>query len=206
MTDVLESYVTGKWMVPKGDRVPLMNAVTGEEVARFPSASLDTAGVIAYGREVGGPALRGLTFHQRASALKALGKLLMGLKEEFYPLSAATGATVRDSAIDIDGGIGTLLSYASKGTRELPNDIIYLDGATETLGREGSFVGQHIYTSRPGVAVQINAFNFPVWGMLEKLAPAFLAGVPSIVKPAHQTAYLTERVMRAICCAPARAT
>jgi oxepin-CoA hydrolase / 3-oxo-5,6-dehydrosuberyl-CoA semialdehyde dehydrogenase len=189
MTAVLESYVTGKWVAPEGDAVPLINAVTGEEVSRFPSGTLDVPAVIGYGREVGGPALRALTFHQRASALKALGKLLMSRKDEFYPISAATGATTRDSAIDVDGGFGTLFSYASKGVRELPNDTIYLDGGTEILGRGGTFVGQHIYTSRPGVAVQINAFNFPVWGMLEKLAPAFLAGVPSIVKPAHQTAY-----------------
>lgn len=106
--------------------------------------------------------MRQLTFHERTSALKALGKLLMSRKDEFYPLSTATGATTRDSAIDVDGGIGTLLSYASKGTRELPNDTIYLDGATESLGRGGTFVGQHVYTSRPGVAVQINASNFPV--------------------------------------------
>ena len=198
MTGLLESYVGGRWVAPVGDTVPLANAITGDEVARFASAGLDAAAIIAHGREVGGPGLRQLTFHQRAGALKALGKLLMGRKDEFYPLSTATGATTRDSAIDIDGGIGTLLSYASKGTRELPNDTIYLDGVTETLGRGGTFVGQHIYTTRPGVAVQINAFNFPVWGMLEKLAPAFLAGVPSIVKPAHQTAYLTERVFRAI--------
>lgn len=198
MTDVLKSYVTGSWIAPAGDDVPLFHAVTGEQVARFATGSLDLAAVIAHGREVGGPALRALTFHQRANALKALGKLLMSRKEEFYPLSAATGATVRDSAIDVDGGIGTLFSYASKGTRELPNDTVYLDGPAEKLGRTGAFVGQHIYTSRGGVAVQINAFNFPVWGMLEKLAPAFIAGVPSIVKPAHQTAYLTELVFRAI--------
>ncbi|SBS79673.1 fused aldehyde dehydrogenase; enoyl-CoA hydratase [uncultured Mycobacterium sp.] len=198
MSAVLESYLSGKWVAPEGDSIPLINASTGEEVARFASGSLDVASAVAYGREVGSPALRALTFHQRASALKALGKLLMSRKDEFYPLSATTGATAKDSAIDVDGGIGTLLSYASKGTRELPNDTIYLDGGLETLGRGGTFVGQHIYTSRPGVAVQINAFNFPVWGMLEKLAPAFLAGVPSIVKPAHQTAYLTELVVRAI--------
>ncbi|OFB35836.1 phenylacetic acid degradation bifunctional protein PaaZ [Mycolicibacterium sp. (ex Dasyatis americana)] len=198
MTAVLQSYVTGKWVAPDGDAIPLINAVTGDEVARFASGALDAAAVIAYGREVGGPALRALTFHQRASALKALGKLLMSRKDEFYPVSTATGATAKDSGIDIDGGIGTLLSYASKGTRELPNDTIYLDGVLESLSRGGTFVGQHIYTSRTGVAVQINAFNFPVWGMLEKLAPAFLAGVPSIVKPAHQTAYLTELVVRAI--------
>ena len=196
MTSVLQSYVSGKWIAPAGDSTPLTNAVTGEEVARFTPTGIDNAAMITYGRDVGGPALRELTFHQRASALKALGKLLMSRKEDFYPLSKATGATLRDSAIDIDGGAGTLLSYASKGTRELPNDMIYLDGGIESLGRSGTFVGQHIYTSRPGVAVQINAFNFPVWGMLEKLAPALLAGVPSIVKPAHQTAYLTEAVFR----------
>jgi oxepin-CoA hydrolase/3-oxo-5,6-dehydrosuberyl-CoA semialdehyde dehydrogenase len=198
MTPVLKSYVAGDWVAPDGEAAPLVNAVTGEEVARFTSSRLDAGAVLTYGRDVGGPALRELTFHQRASALKALGKLLMSRKDEFYPLSKATGATARDSAIDVDGGIGTLLSYASKGTRELPNDTVYLDGGIESLGRAGTFVGQHIYTSRPGVAVQINAFNFPVWGMLEKLAPAFLAGVPSIVKPAHQTAYLTELLFRAI--------
>lgn len=198
MTAVLESYVSGTWVAPDGDSAPLVSAVTGEEVARFASSRLDIDAAVTYGREVGGPALQELTFHQRASALKALGKLLMGRKGEFYPLSHATGATARDSAIDVDGGIGTLLSYGSKGVRELPNDTVYLDGDIENLGRAGTFVGQHIYTSRPGVAVQINAFNFPVWGMLEKLAPAFLAGVPSIVKPAHQTAYLTELVFRAI--------
>lgn len=198
MSDVLQSYVTGQWTAPDGDSVALVSAVSGTEIARFATSSLDTAAVVGYGREVGGPALRSLTFHQRASALKALGKALMAHKDELYALSAATGATTRDSAVDIDGGIGTLFSYAGKGTRELPNDTIYLDGPGETLGRGGTFVGQHIYTSRPGVAVQINAFNFPVWGMLEKLAPAFLAGVPSIVKPAHQTAYLTELAFRAI--------
>lgn len=198
MTSVVESYVTGKWVSPAGDTVALLNAVTGDEVARFASGALDLAAVIAHGRDVGGPALRALTFHQRAGALKALGKLLMSRKDDFYPVSAATGATTRDSAVDVDGGFGTLFSYASKGVRELPNDTIYLDGSTEILGRAGTFVGQHLYTSRLGVAVQINAFNFPVWGMLEKFAPAFLAGVPSVVKPAHQTAYLTEAVFRVI--------
>ncbi len=198
MAAVLENYVGGKWITLDIDTVPLHNAITGEEIARFATAPFDIASVVNYGRAVGSPALRELSFHQRASALKALGKFLMSQKEGFYPLSAATGATPRDSAIDVDGGIGTLLSYASKGTRELPNDTIYLDGAPEALGKAGTFVGQHIYSSRRGVAVQINAFNFPVWGMLEKFAPAFLAGVASIVKPAHQTAYLAEIVVRAI--------
>jgi len=198
MASMLQSYITGQWVTARNDGVALRNAVTGAEVARYSGESPDFAAVIEHGRTVGGPALRELTFHQRASALKALGKLLMADKDQFYPLSTATGATRRDSAIDIDGGIGTLLSYASKGTRELPNDTVYLDGGTEAIGRAGTFVGQHVYTSRTGVAVQINAFNFPVWGMLEKLAPAFLAGVPSIVKPAHQTAYLTELMVRHI--------
>ncbi|MDT5025954.1 MAG: oxepin-CoA hydrolase / 3-oxo-5,6-dehydrosuberyl-CoA semialdehyde dehydrogenase [Micromonosporaceae bacterium] len=198
MASMLQSYITGQWVTARNDGVALRSAVTGAEVARYSAESPDFAAVVEHGRTVGGPALRELTFHQRASALKELGKLLMADKDQFYPLSTATGATRRDSAIDIDGGIGTLLSYASKGTRELPNDTVYLDGGTETLGRAGTFVGQHVYTSRPGVAVQINAFNFPVWGMLEKLAPAFLAGVPSIVKPAHQTAYLTELMVRHI--------
>ncbi|OBI49780.1 phenylacetic acid degradation bifunctional protein PaaZ [Mycobacterium kyorinense] len=198
MAALLQSYVNGQWSSASDDGVTLADAATGEAVARFSSQGLDFAAVVDYGRRVGGPALRELTFHQRAALLKQLGKQLMADKEQFYPLSFATGATARDSAIDVDGGIGTLLSYASKGTRELPNDTIYLDGPTESIGRAGTFSAQHIYTSRLGVAVQINAFNFPVWGMLEKLAPAFLAGVPTIVKPAHQTAYLTELVVRHI--------
>lgn len=195
---MLQSYAEGRWTTADDDGVPLVDAATGQEVARFSTHALDYAAVAQYGRRVGGPALRELTFHQRAALLKQLGKLLMADREQFYPLSFATGATARDSAIDVDGGIGTLLSFASKASRELPNDTIHLDGAVERIGRTGTFVGQHIYTSRPGVAVQINAFNFPVWGMLEKLAPAFLAGVPTIVKPAHQTAYLTEIVVRHI--------
>ncbi|MBA2416445.1 MAG: phenylacetic acid degradation bifunctional protein PaaZ, partial [Geodermatophilaceae bacterium] len=152
--------------------------------------------MLHYGRSVGGPALRDLTFHQRAVILKELATKLGADKEEFYALSTRTGATRGDNAFDIDGGLGTLFSYSSKGRRELPNDTIVLDGPAEPAGRGGTFLGQHVYTSRLGVAVQINAFNFPVWGMLEKFAPAFLAGVPTIVKPASQTAYLTELVFR----------
>ncbi len=198
MPALLQSYVQGHWFTSRDAGAPLHSAVTGEEVARISSAGVDVAAMLDYARSVGGPALRELTFHQRASQLKALGKLLMAGKDEFYTLSTATGATARDSAVDVDGGFGTLLSYASKGTRELPNDTVYLDGDPEQIGRRGTFLGQHIYTSRRGVAVQINAFNFPVWGMLEKLAPAFLAGLPSVVKPASQTAYLTELVFRRI--------
>ncbi|ANW67255.1 phenylacetic acid degradation bifunctional protein PaaZ [Mycobacterium sp. djl-10] len=198
MSALLESYVAGQWFRAQDEGEPVADAVTGEEVARVSSRGLDYAALVAHARSVGAPAIQALTFHERAGLLKALAKHLGGFKDEFYALSARTGATKRDSMVDIDGGIGTLFSYASKGTRELPNDTIVLDGRFEPLGKQGTFLGQHIYTSRPGVAVQINAFNFPVWGMLEKLAPAFLAGLPSIVKPASQTAYLTEAVVRRI--------
>ena len=187
MSALLESYAAGSWYRATDEGTPLLDAATGEEVARISSTGLDLAAMTDHARTVGGPALRTLTFHERAALLKAMAKALGEHKEEFYALSARTGATRRDSMVDIDGGIGTVFSYASKGTRELPNDTVVLDGKPERLGREGTFVGQHVYTSRPGVAVQINAFNFPVWGMLEKLAPAFLAGMPTIVKPAAQT-------------------
>lgn len=194
----LESYVAGRWQAGADDGEPVLDAVTGQEITRVSSHGIDFAALVAHAREVGGPAVRRLTFHERAGLLKQLALHLGGFKDELYALSARTGATRRDSAVDIDGGIGTLFSYASKGKRELPDDTVVLDGALEPLGKGGTFVGQHLYASRPGVAVQINAFNFPVWGMLEKLAPAFLAGLPSIVKPGSQTAYLTEAVVRRI--------
>ncbi|MDX6277125.1 MAG: oxepin-CoA hydrolase / 3-oxo-5,6-dehydrosuberyl-CoA semialdehyde dehydrogenase [Nocardioidaceae bacterium] len=198
MSALLESYAAGAWFRATDEGTPLLDASTGEEVARISSTGLDLAAMVDHARTVGGPAIRALTFHQRAGILKAVAKHLGEDKDELYALSARTGATLRDSQVDIDGGIGTVFSYAGKGTRELPNDTVILDGATEQLGKTGVFLGQHVWTSRPGVAVQINAFNFPVWGMLEKLAPAFLAGLPTIVKPASQTAYLTELVVRRI--------
>ncbi|TQS42912.1 phenylacetic acid degradation bifunctional protein PaaZ [Cryptosporangium phraense] len=195
---MLESYAAGHWFRASDEGEPLLDAATGEEVARISGRGLDVGAMTTYAREVGGPAVRALTFHQRAALLKAVAKHLTEQKDELYALSFHTGATTRDTAVDVDGGIGTLFSFASKGTRELPNDTVILDGAPERLGKGGTFVGQHLFTSRPGVAVQINAFNFPVWGMLEKLAPAFLAGLPTIVKPASQTAYLTELTVRRI--------
>ncbi|KAA8888820.1 phenylacetic acid degradation bifunctional protein PaaZ [Nocardia colli] len=198
MSRLLESYVQGRWFAAADEGTPLLSAIDSVEVARISSTGLDLAGAVDYARTVGGPALARLTFHERAAGLKQLGQALLAGKDEFYAVSRLTGATKRDSGIDIDGGIGTVLSYASKARRELPNDTVYLDGAIEPLGKHGTFFGQHIYTSRRGVAVQINAFNFPVWGFLEKLAPAFIAGVPSIIKPASQTAYLTELVFRRI--------
>jgi oxepin-CoA hydrolase/3-oxo-5,6-dehydrosuberyl-CoA semialdehyde dehydrogenase len=195
---LLESYAGGRWFRASDEGLPLLDAATGEEVVRISSRGLDLGEMVRHAREVGGPAIRALTFHERATLLKELATLLSSDKDALYALSHRTGATLRDSQVDIDGGFGTVFSYSSKARRELPNDTVVLDGATERLGRQGRFLGQHVFTSRPGVAVQINAFNFPVWGMLEKLAPAFLAGLPSIVKPASQTAYLTEAVVRRI--------
>jgi oxepin-CoA hydrolase / 3-oxo-5,6-dehydrosuberyl-CoA semialdehyde dehydrogenase len=192
---LLRSYVYGDWFSPAGDGKPVFDAVTGEEVASISSAGVDMAAALAYGRTTGGPALRELTFHQRAGLLKALGSQLREHRDELYALSARTGATLGDSKFDVDGGIGVLLGYASKAKRELPNDRVYVEGAVEPLGRGGQFAGQHILTSLRGVAVQVNAFNFPVWGPLEKFAPAFLAGLPSLIKPASQTAYLTARLV-----------
>jgi oxepin-CoA hydrolase / 3-oxo-5,6-dehydrosuberyl-CoA semialdehyde dehydrogenase len=194
----LESYVVGRWQGGRDQGVPLYDATTGDLIADASSSGIDFASVLAHARQVGGPALRQLTFHERASLLKSIAKHLGALKEEFYDLSYRTGATKADSWIDIDGGIGTVFGFASKGSRELPNSRVYLDGAVEGLSKGGSFVGQHIYVSREGAAVHINAFNFPVWGMLEKLAPTILAGMPVIVKPATTTAYLTELVARRI--------
>lgn len=198
---LLRSYVGGAWRTPNcadGVGVPLRDAVTGVEVARISSAGIDLAAALDHGRRVGGPALRELTFHQRAALLKALASYLREHREELYASSAHTGATLADSKFDVDGGIGVLFSYSSKGKRELPNDTVYVDGGVEPLSKGASFVGQHIATPLRGVAVQINAFNFPVWGPLEKFAPAFLAGVPSLVKPASQTAYLTEKLLELI--------
>src|SRR5215470_14152278 len=195
---ILRSYTGGQWRTPAGHGARLVDAVTGEEVARVSSEGIDMAAALDYGRAAGGPALRALTFHQRAALLKSLASYLREHREEMYALSARTGATLYDSKFDIDGGIGVLSSYASKGKRALPNDTVYVDGDVEPLSRGGNFVGQHICAPLRGVAVQINAFNFPVWGPLEKLAPAFLAGVPSLIKPASQTAYLTARLVELI--------
>jgi len=196
MVEAVQSYALSRWQSPSDEGVTVRDANTGDPVARVSSSGVAAGAMAAHARRLGGPALGALTFHERANCLKALAQHLNERREDYYTLSYRTGATLADSKFDIDGGIGVLLAYASKAKRELPNDTTIIDGAVEVLGRGGTFVGQHLYVSRPGVAVQINAFNFPVWGMLEKLAPAFLAGMPSIVKPATQTAYLTEFVVR----------
>ena len=194
----LKSYSCNQWVAGTDDGVALASAIDGKSVAQISSRGLDFKSMAEYARADGGPALRALTFHQRAIKLKELALVLMQHKEEFYRLSRETGATRNDSWIDIEGGIGTLFAYSSKSRRELPNAHLYIDGEPEALSRNGTFMGQHIYTPLQGVAVHINAFNFPCWGMLEKLAPTFIAGVPSIVKPASQTAYLTELMVRRI--------
>ena len=191
----LESYACGRWQQGEGGEV-MLNALTGEPVAQVSSRGLDFAAMLAHARKTGGPALRKFTFHERAMKLKALGHYLSERKEAYYAISAKTGASKVDSMIDIDGGFGTLFSYASKGRRELPNSSFIVDGSTEVMSKTGSFVGQHVMTPLKGVVLHINAFNFPVWGMLEKLAVNLLAGVPAIVKPASQTSYLTEAVFR----------
>jgi oxepin-CoA hydrolase/3-oxo-5,6-dehydrosuberyl-CoA semialdehyde dehydrogenase len=192
----LLNYAQDQWYGAEGGLAAVESAVTGEVVAETGSGGLDFKAMLDHARQVGGPALRRLTFHERAHMLKALANAIMARKEELYELSYETGATRTDGWIDIEGGAGTLFSFSSKGRRELPNGRILIDGAVEPLSKGGSFVGQHVFTSLQGVAVHINAFNFPVWGMLEKLGPTLLAGVPAIVKPASATGYLAEAAFR----------
>jgi oxepin-CoA hydrolase/3-oxo-5,6-dehydrosuberyl-CoA semialdehyde dehydrogenase len=194
---VLGSYVEGRWLAPDSGS-PVYDAVTGEQIAEVCSDGVDFGAALAHGRSAGGPELRQLTFHERAALVKSLGQMLREHRDELYQLSYRTGATLGDSKFDIDGGIGVLLGYASKAKRELPNERVLVEGPVEPLGKGGSFLGQHLLTPRLGVAVQINAFNFPVWGPLEKLAPALIAGVPSLIKPASQTGYLTVRLVELI--------
>ena len=198
------SYVRDSWWTPERseskDAAPaeVRDASTGETLALVSAAGLDLAAVVEHARTVGRAGLQQLTFHQRALKLKELAGYLNARRDELYEVSARSGATRADSLVDIDGGIGVLFTFSSKGRRQLPNSTVLVDGPTEPLSKDGSFIGEHLYTSLPGVAVQINAFNFPVWGMLEKLAPAFLAGLPSIVKPATPTGYLAAEAVRLI--------
>ena len=197
MMAVLRSYVQGQWTAPATGE-PVHDAVTGEEIVQVSSEGVDFGGALAYGRATGGSALRDLTFHERAELAKAVGGMLREHRDELYALSYRTGATLADAKFDVDGGIGVLLSYASRAKRELPNNRYFVEGQPEALGRGGAFLGQHLLTPLLGVAVQINAFNFPVWGPLEKLAPALIAGVPSLIKPASQTGYLTARMVELV--------
>ena len=190
----LFSYVCGAWVRGAGKPTSLHHAVTGAVIAETGTGGIDFRAMVEHARTVGGPALRAMTFHQRARMLKALAQYLMAHKDAYYPVSAGTGATKRDGWVDIEGGIGTLFAYASRGRREFPDETFHVEGPTEPLSKGGTFVGRHICVPLEGVAVHINAFNFPVWGMLEKLAPTLLAGMPAIVKPATVTSFLTEAV------------
>ena len=192
----ISSFAAGEWVSPGAGARNITSAVTGEVIATAGNSALDVQGMLDYARNVGGPALRKMTFHERAKMLKALSIHLGQHKQAMYDLSFSTGATQSDHLIDIDGGIGTMFVFASKGRREMPDGHVYLDGEVEQLSRNGTFLGQHICTPLQGVAVHINAFNFPVWGMLEKLAPTLLAGVPAIVKPATNSCYVTELCVR----------
>ncbi|RXZ50019.1 phenylacetic acid degradation bifunctional protein PaaZ, partial [Agromyces binzhouensis] len=200
MTGILPSYVRDAWWTPdasaEASATEVRDASTGELVARVSTEGLDLGAVLEHARTVGQRSLGELTFHQRAVLLKQMALALTERKAELYEISARAGATKRDSWVDIDGGIGVLFTYSSKGRRELPNAKVVVDGPVEPLSKDGSFIGRHVYTRLPGVAVQINAFNFPVWGSLEKFAPAFLAGVPTVVKPATPTGYLAEAFVR----------
>jgi oxepin-CoA hydrolase / 3-oxo-5,6-dehydrosuberyl-CoA semialdehyde dehydrogenase len=194
---ILENYIRGKWIKGDGEGSPLYNAVTGREISRVTTKGLDFASILQYGREVGNPALRKLTFHERGRMLKALALYLMERKEMFYEISYLTGATRADSWIDIEGGFGNLFANASL-RRKFPDLPYCTDGDPVALSKGGSFMAHHLLVPKEGVAVHINAYNFPVWGMLEKCAVNWLAGVPAVVKPASITSYLTEAVVKEI--------
>jgi len=193
----LENYIQGNWVSGDGDGKMLFDAVSGSEIATASTAGIDFKEVLQYGRDVGGPKLRKMTFHERGRMLKALALHLYEVRKKFYDLSYATGATKGDSWIDIDGGIGNLFAYSSL-RKQFPNEAYYVDGEAASLSKGGSFIGHHIMVPKEGVAVHINAFNFPIWGMLEKISVNLLAGVPAVVKPATLTSYLTEAMMKEI--------
>ena len=192
-----ENYTLGKWIVGDGEGTPLFNAITGEELGRASSQGLDFAEMMRYARKVGGPSLRKMTFQERGLMLKKLALHLHSIKNKFYPVSFQTGATKIDSWIDIEGGIGNLFTNASL-RRQFPDLPYHVEGNAAPLSKNGTFIGHHIMVPKQGVAIHINAFNFPIWGMLEKIAVNLMAGVPAIVKPATLTSYLTEFMVREI--------
>ncbi len=194
----IESYACGAWTPGSDDGVEVRNAINGETIGQVSSLGLDFADMLKHGRNKGGPALRQMTIHDRANMLKALAKYLLDKKEAFYDISAKTGATRADGWVDIEGGIGTVFAYSGIARRELPNETFAVEGNVEQLSVKGTFLGRHILTAKRGISLHINAFNFPCWGMLEKIAPSLIAGVPVIVKPATVSAYLTEAMVREI--------
>ncbi len=193
----LGNYITGKWITGDGDGQALYNAVTGEAIGSATTKGLDFKSILEYGRNTGNVALRKMTFHERGNMLKALALHLRNHLDKFYAISYQTGATKADSWVDIEGGIGNLFANASL-RRKFPNEVFCIDGESHNLSKHNTFMGTHILTPKEGVAVHINAFNFPVWGMLEKIAVNLLAGMPAIVKPATVTSYLTEAVVKEI--------
>lgn len=197
MMKKLQNYTNGEWVNGDGDGQILFNAVTGEPIFAASTKGLDFKAMLEYGRSVGNTALRTMTFHQRGNMLKALALHLRNHLAEFYRISYQTGATKADSWVDIEGGIGNLFANASL-RRKFPDEVFCIDGESHNLGKQNTFMGTHILTPKEGVAVHINAFNFPVWGMLEKIAVNLLAGMPAIVKPATVTSYLTEAVVKEI--------
>lgn len=195
---ILPSLLCGEWVCGSGVGSEVVHAVNANPLTRVDTTGFDFDGCLSYARTVGGRSLRRYSLHERALMLKAVGLALMEAKEIFYACSTATGATRTDSWVDIEGGIGTLLNYASRARKEIPNGAMWLDGQVEPLSPDNTFSAQHILTPLEGAAIHINAYNFPCWGMLEKFAPTFLAGIPSIIKPASQTAFLTQLMVQHI--------
>jgi oxepin-CoA hydrolase/3-oxo-5,6-dehydrosuberyl-CoA semialdehyde dehydrogenase len=193
----IQNYINGHWIEGKGEGTPLFDSVTGEIIGHASTEGIDFAEVLHYGRTKGGEKLRKMTFQERGRMLKALALHLMEKKAKYYEVSAWTGATKVDSWIDIEGGIGNLFANASL-RKQFPDLPYYVDGVAAPLSKNGTFIGHHIMVPREGVAVHINAFNFPIWGMLEKIAVNFMAGVPAVVKPSEYTSYLTEVMVRDI--------
>ncbi len=194
----LASYLSGAWQTGRGRARTIHHAITGAALWEVTSEGLDMAQARRFAIERGGKALQAMTFIERSAMLKAVAKHLLEQKDQFYAISAQTGATRADSWVDIEGGIGTLFTYAGLGSRELPDDILWPEDELIPLSKQGGFAARHVLTSKSGVAVHINAFNFPCWGMLEKLAPTWLAGMPAIIKPATATAQLTQAMVKAI--------
>lgn len=194
----VRSYALGRWYFGSGDPDILLNSYTGEKLAEVSSRGLDFKAMLEHARNIGGPNLRKMTFHQRAVLLKNIAKYISDNKEQLYQLSYASGATKLDAWFDVDGGISTFFTYSGKGRRELPDENFIVEGETEQISKNGTFIGRHILVPLQGAAVHINAYNFPCWGMMEKLAPTILAGMPAIVKPASVTSYVAEKLIALI--------
>src|SRR5690606_10855042 len=192
-----KSYALGQWIDGEGVETSMFNAITGEHIGDLSSKGFDYADILAYGRKEGGKVLRKMTFQERGRMLKALALYLLERKEKYYEVSSWTGATRIDSWIDIEGGIGNLFANASL-RRQFPDLPYYVDGSAAPLSKNGTFIGHHIMVPKEGVAIHVNAFNFPVWGMLEKIAVNFMAGVPAVVKPSSVTGFLTQVVVEDI--------